>query len=68
MKIWMVLGLLLLIGCGFAPQPPAPSEGWMKPGFTMAGVAQDSQECHAEANYRACMQQRGYRQMEGGGH
>ncbi len=66
MKIWMVLGLFLLIGCGFAPQPPAPSESWIKPGLTTAGAAQDSQECQAEANYRACMQQRGYQIKETG--
>ncbi len=64
--VWVVFGLFLLIGCGFAPQPPAPSESWIKPGLTTAGVAQDSHECQAEANYRACMQQRGYQIKETG--
>ncbi len=66
MKTWMVRGLLLLIECGFAPQPPAPSEFWIKLGASTAGLAQDSRECQAEANYRAYMQQRGYQIKETG--
>ncbi len=52
MIVWMALGLLLLTGCATsAPLPPAPSEDWVKPGASTAGLAQDSHECQEEAIY-----------------
>ncbi len=57
MTVWMALGLLLLIGCATsAPLPPAPSEAWVKPGTSMAGLAQDSHECQQEATYPSYVQ------------